>query len=224
MVVFFGGVAMLVSCGTNPASSNTPFSPAAPVVSGNTPDGSVPPLPIIAEPMHTILAGTRVVVRNTGAIRADAAAVGQTFHAVLIANVVGEDSKVAIPRGSEAMLVVRAAKGQGEEKGRSELTLDLDSVTVEGRRYRLETRDIVEQGRQGLDRNKRSAKFVGGGALLGTIVSAVPGGGKDAVIGPASGTGAGTAAQAVAHGSSISIPAESILTFQLEARVEVQPE
>jgi hypothetical protein len=140
-------------------------------------------------------------------------------------NVVGEDSKVAIPTGSEAMLVVRAATGLGEVKGRSEITLDLESVVVDGRRYRLETSDIVEQGKQGLGENKRSAKFVGGGVLLGTIVSAMPGGGKDAVIGPASGTGAaGVATQAVVRGSSIGIPAESILTFQLKARVEIQPE
>src|SRR5580658_9516657 len=129
-----------------PTSPNTPFSPAAPVVSGNTPDGSVPPPPIIPEPVHTIRSGTSVTVRTTGTISADAAAVGQTFHAVLIGNVLGDDSKVAIPRGSEAMLVVTAMRSQGDVQGRPELTLDLDSVTVDSRRYQLKTDDIVEQG------------------------------------------------------------------------------
>jgi hypothetical protein len=215
--ICFGGVAMLAGCGTN--SQNEPFSPAAPVVSGNTPDGGVPRLPVIPEPMHTIRGGTSVTVRTTGTISSGAPAAGQTFHAVLIGNVLSDDSKVAIPRGSEATLVVKAVNGQGEIHGR--LSLDLDSVTVDGRRYRLETDDIVEQGRQGPDENKRSVKFAGG-ALTGTIISAVAGGGKDAVIGPAS--GAGVAPQPVVRGSSISIPADSILTFRLESRVEVQPE
>ena len=142
-----------------PTKPNIPFSPGAPVVSGSSPDGRAAQTPVIPEPMHTIRSGTRATVLTTGAILADTAGVGQRFHAVIVGNVVGEDGKVAIPNGSEAMLEVRAVNAQG----RSELTLDLDSITVDGRPYQLKTNDIV-------DESKRAP----GGALRGTIVSVAP--------------------------------------------------
>jgi hypothetical protein len=129
---------------------------------------------------------------------------------------------MAIPKGSAATLIVRAVEGQGKMQGQSELALDMDSVRVAGRRYKLETTDVLEKGKQGLGKNKRTAKFVGGGAVLGTIIGAVAGGGKGAAIGALSGAGAGTVTQAVTRGKGISVPAETLLTFRLEAPVRIK--
>jgi hypothetical protein len=119
-------------------------------------------------------------------------------------------------------LIVRSVEGQGKLQGQSELALDMDSVRVAGRRYKLETTDVLEKGKQGLGKNKRTAKFVGGGAVLGTIIGAVAGGGKGAAIGALSGAGAGTVTQAVTRGKGISVPAETLLTFRLEAPVRIK--
>jgi hypothetical protein len=132
--------------------------------------------------------------------------------------------RVVIPRGSAASLVVRSVHAQGKVEGESELALDLASVTIEGRRYRIDAADIVEKGKEGVGANSRTAKFVGGGAVLGTILGAVAGGGRGAAIGAVSGAAAGTATQTVTRGKGVRVPAETILTFRLEAPVRVTSE
>jgi hypothetical protein len=127
-----------------------------------------------------------------------------------------------VARGSDAMLVVRASQAQGKIEGQSELVLDLASVTVRGRHYNLETVDIVEKGKEGLGKNKRSAEFTGGGAVLGTIIGAVAGGGKGAAIGAAAGGSAGVATQTLTRGKSVSVPSETIMSFRLEAPVHIR--
>jgi outer membrane lipoprotein SlyB len=62
---------------------------------------------------------------------------------------------------------------------------------------------------------------VGGGAALGAIIGAIAGGGKGAAIGAASGAGAGAGTQIFTRGS-VKVPAESVLTFQLEAPLRLE--
>ncbi len=176
-------------------------------------------------PIHyaSVPAGTRIRVRNSDAIRSDRATNGQTFPGVVTEDVIGDDGKVAIPKGADATLAIRSVRDQGKIKGQSHLTVDLDSVTVQGRQYTLETSDITRMGKQGLGKNRRSAKFIGGGAVLGTVIGAVAGGGAGAAIGAAAGGGAGFAAQTLTRGKAVRIPAESILSFSLEAATEIQP-
>src|SRR5207244_7207406 len=42
----------------------------------------------------------------------------------------------------------------------------------------------AQKGTEGLGKNKRTAEMVGGGAVLGTLIGAIAGGGKGAAIGP----------------------------------------
>ena len=191
------------STGSETASTPTPAAPA----------------PI---PERTIPANTQISVRNSDRIQAGVAEAGQEFPGVIVGDVIGTDGGIAIPKGSDAMLVVRQSVGQGKLKGQSELVLDVGSVTVGGRKYTLETSNVVEKGKQGLGKNKRSGEFVGGGAVLGTIIGAVAGGGKGAAIGAAAGAGAGVGAQAVTRGKAISIPSETVLSFQLEDPVSIR--
>ena len=56
----------------------------------------------------------------------------------------------------------------------------------------------------------------------GTIVGAVAGGGKGAAIGALSGVAAGAATQSVTRGKGVRIPAETVLSFRLEAPIRIR--
>src|SRR5438128_2121253 len=74
------------------------------------------------------------------------------------------------------------------------------------------------RGRRG---NRRTGKFVGGGAVPGTIIGVIAGGGKGAAIGAASGAVAGAGTQTLTPGKSVRVPAESVLMFRLERPLRV---
>jgi len=172
--------------------------------------------------MRTIPSGTTLRIRNNEAINSQTAETGQTYSAVVAEDVVDTEGRVAIPRGSNATLVVRAARDQGKVQGRSELVLDVGSVSVGGRSYRLETGDLVEKGREGIGTNKRTGIFTGGGTALGGIIGALAGGGKGAAIGALSGAAAGAGTQAITRGKGVSVPSETMLSFRLEAPVRIR--
>ena len=105
------------------------------------------------------------------------------------------------------------------------LSIDLESLTVNGQRYGVAA-DAASVGTSGIGgtiqngagtigANKDTATYVGGGALLGTIVGAIADGGKGAAIGAAVGAAAGAGSQIVTHGKTVKVPAESLLTFRL---------
>lgn len=196
-------------------------TPAAGAMAASGGSASTIPMPPV-EPVRTLPAASTIVVRNNSTIRAGVAQAGQTFPAVIVRDVIGSDGGVAIPKGSNATLVVRESKGQGKVKGQSEIVIDLASVEVSGKLYDLETTDIARKGKQGIGANRRSAKFIGGGAVLGTIVGAVAGGGAGAAIGAASGGAAGAGLQAVTRGKAVRIPAETVLSFKLEESVDIR--
>ena len=226
-----------VQYGDHPLGGQPPIS--APLASRNpsatlksaTPAAAAPPVmrtvPMespkrAVEESRIIPAGTILQVRNNESISSQTANAGQTFSAVVAQDVVDSNGRVAIPKGSDATLIVREAVAQGKIEGRSELVLDLGSVSAGGRSYRLETVDLVEKGKEGLGKNKRSAIFAGGGGALGGIIGAVAGGGKGAAIGALSGVAVGTAAQAVTRGKGLKVPSETLLNFKLEAPVQIR--
>ena len=137
-------------------------------------------------------------------------------------DIAGTDGRVLIPRGSNATLVVRSASGQGKLQGQSDIVVDVGSVDVNGQHYVLQTSDVARRGREGVGVNKRTGTFVGGGAALGGIIGAIAGGGKGAAIGALSGAGAGTVAQGTTRGKAVRIPSETLLSFRLEAPLDIQ--
>lgn len=136
---------------------------------------------------------------------------GQVFSGVVDQNVMDANGKIAVPKGSSAELMVKRLSD-------NQLVIDLESVTVSGQRYAVtaDSASMPSERKDGLGKNKRTGKYVGGGALLGTIIGAVAGGGKGAAIGAAAGAGAGAGAQVLTRGKSVKVPAESLLTFRLE--------
>ncbi len=203
-----------------PVSSSAAQS-SAPPVQYQAPAPVSAPLPP-EQVFRTIPAGVTIQVRNNEPINSQTAEVGQTFSGVVAREVVDDRGRVVIPRGSGATLVVRAVSDQGRLQGRSDLAVDVGAVEVDGHRYRLETSDYVEQGRQGLGTNKRTGMFLGGGAALGGIIGALAGGGKGAAIGALSGAGAGVATQGLTRGKAVRIPSETLLSFRLESPVRIR--
>jgi hypothetical protein len=146
---------------------------------------------------------------------------GQTYGAGVTQDILDAAGDVVIPRGASARVIIRSASKGGRIKGASDLVLDLDSVNIRGKRYRLDTEDYVEKGRDGVGKNKRTAIFGGTGAAAGAIIGAIAGGGKGAAIGAASGAGAGIGAEILTKGGSIKVPAESVITFKLDKPLRV---
>jgi hypothetical protein len=205
-----------------PAASAAAAAPAPSAVTASeaAPAAPAPEAPIAID--RVVPVRTRIEVRNNEAIDSKTAAPGQKYSAVVVQSVSDTRGRVIIPHGSAATLVVRSVRDQGKVEGQSELALDIESVAVGGRRYRVETTDIVEKGKPGVGANGRTGKFVGGGAVLGTLLGAVAGGGRGAAIGALSGAAAGTATQAVTRGHGVRVPAETLMTFRLEAPIHVR--
>jgi len=152
-------------------------------------------------------AGTTIKVRTNEAIKTSDE--GQTFSGVVDQDVMGKNGKVVIPKGSHAALVVKRMANK-------DVALDLDSVTVNGQRYGVQTENVIStKEKQGVGANKRTGKYVGGGAAVGAIIGAIAGGGKGAAIGAGVGAGAGAGAQILTKGKSVNVPAESLLTYRL---------
>jgi hypothetical protein len=112
----------------------------------------------------------------------------------------------------------------GGVTGSSEITLDVQSITVNGRRYNITTADFKQKGNSGIGANKRSAEMIGGGAVIGTIIGAIAGRGKGAAIGAAVGAAGGAGAQVLTKGKQVIIPAETVLKFRLDQAVTLAPE
>lgn len=169
-------------------------------------------LPIAAQPRRVtrIEAGTQVVVRTNEYIQSDRRE-ERIFTGTVQKGVRGGNGRVGIPRGSQVELIVRTARD-------NDLILDLEAVYVGGQRYSLDAdAERIESGRrEGIGGNRRTAEHVGGGALLGTIIGAIAGGRKGAAIGAAAGAAAGAGTQMATRGRRIQVPAESVITFQID--------
>jgi len=161
---------------------------------------------------QTLCQGTEIKVRTDSAIPAKPPA-NADYSASVSADVTDSSGRVVIPRGSHARLV---AEQNGDDR-----TLDLRSVTVNGKVYEL-TAPGKSSTPGGLGANKRTAKYVGGGAVIGTVLGALLGGGKGAAIGAIVG-GAGGAGAQVYTGRKKEIPAETELSYKLAQELEMQP-
>ena len=154
--------------------------------------------------------GTQIEVRTDQSIRVKDKNDGRVYTATVSRDVFDQDGKLAIPRGAQAELVVR-------DIGNHEIALDMDALVVHDHRYLIDAQgDTTANAKDGVGKNKRTAKFLGGGAVVGSIIGAIAGGGKGAAIGAAAGAAAGAGAQTVTRGRSVDVPVESLLTFRLE--------
>ncbi len=167
---------------------------------------------------QTLNSGTEIKVRTDTAINAQTAAAGQSYAATISQDVTDSNGNVVVPRGSRARLKTVST-------GDNQISLALSSLTANGQRYYLNTNSTEAESttaKQGVGKNTRTAKYVGGGALAGTLIGAIAGGGKGAAIGALAGGAAGAGAQTLTKGKKLDIPAESELTFRLDQPVTLR--
>jgi hypothetical protein len=166
-------------------------------------------------------AGTELVVRTVETIDSRNAGANQTFSALVEQQVTDASGRVIIPEGSSAQLMIRQISSGGTT-GSPEMVLDVQSITIAGRRYLVSTTDMTLDSDTGIGRNKRTAEAVGGGAALGGIIGAIAGGGKGAAIGVLVGGAGGAGAQVLTRGRDVQVPSESVLKFRLDRPVMLQ--
>jgi hypothetical protein len=167
-------------------------------------------------------AGAELPVRTEETIDSSEAVEGQVYAAEIVKDINDADGAVVIPKGSNAQIVIRSASKGGRFKGASDLLLDLQSVSVGGKKYLVDTAEVQKKGRDGVGANKRTAIYTGTGAAVGAIIGAIAGGGRGAAIGAGSGAGAGVLTQILTKGSAIKVPAETTLTFKLDSALKIQ--
>ena len=166
---------------------------------------------VLAEP---IPAGTEVAVRSDQTVNVRDAD-GRIYAGHVARDIFAPDGRIVIPRGAPAELIVRRL-------GSRDFAIDLESVTVDGRRYAVDSSDAERIRRRG--EGRRTGEYAGGGAVVGSILGAIVGGGKGAAIGAAAGGAAGASAAVMTRGERVFIPAESILTFRVERPLDIRPD
>jgi hypothetical protein len=203
----------------NPSSDtySRASAPPPPAPPSRPPDTYGAP-PRNAPPALEVPAGTQLVVRLIDSVNSERDRLGQTFRASLDQPVI-VNGQTAIPRGADVIATLIDAQKSGKIQGRTLLTLDLKTITVNGRSYDIVTTGVAESSGS---RGERSAKVIGGAAALGAIIGAAASGGKGAAIGAGSGAAVGTAAQVATSGQKVNVPAETRLTFTLQNPIDLQ--
>ena len=178
-------------------------------------DAPPAPTPVAAAKPVEIPSGTSITVRMIDDIDSQRDRAGQTFRASVEEPVMVNGDTV-VPRGADVVIKLVDDKESGKLTGKTELTLDVVSVQVNGRMVDIDTQEITSASES---RTGKTAKVVGGTAALGAIIGAIAGGGKGAAIGAASGAAAGGAVQVLTKGQRVKVPSESRLTFTLQQPV-----
>jgi len=199
----------------NLQAQNTP--PPAP----EPPAQPEPPQPPPPPPQKvTVPAGTQLSVRLNDPLDSERNQVGDAFHGSLSAPIV-IDGETVIPSGADVVGRVVNVQSAGRFAGQSLLTLELTSLTVNGKTYNLQTN---QWSRSGKGEGKNTATKVGVGTVAGAVLGGLIGGGKGAAIGAASGAGAGTGVAAAKKGEQIKLGAEAVLNFQTINTLVVMPQ
>ena len=165
-------------------------------------------------------AQAQLAIRTNQTINATSADVGKTYSAEVARTIEDQNGTVLVPKGAPVALTIVSTKNP--TMGEYQAQLALHSITINGHRYLVKTNTVSEQGTGGLGKNKKTAEMVGGGALLGTVIGAVAGGGKGAAIGAVLGGAGGAGAQVLTKGKQVKVPAETVLTFQLSQPIQLR--
>jgi hypothetical protein len=181
------------------------------------------PPPAAAGPAKVIPVGTEITIRTDDSINARDSGTGQLYSATISQDVFDAMNNVAIPAGTPAKLVVRDI-GTGGAVHSADLVLDLFSISINGKEYRVDSSDVNINSKRGVGANKRTAEYGGGGAAIGALFGGIFGGGKGAGIGAAAGAGSGLLTQIFTRGKQVQVPAETSLMFRLDQTLVLKPQ
>ncbi|HTS04555.1 MAG TPA: BON domain-containing protein [Candidatus Eisenbacteria bacterium] len=197
------------------AQQTSPVPVAGPLVEAVEREPLPPPPP---PPPVVVPVGTVLTVRLGQAVGSKISQVGTAFTGS-VSTPITIDGKMAIPAGSSITGTVTDAKKAGRFKGGAVLSLQLDSVTVKGHQYNIQTGSFDQTS---TGKGKRTAVAIGGGTGAGAAIGGIAGGGKGAAIGALVGATAGTVGAATGN-RDIQLPAESALSFQLAQPLTLKP-
>jgi len=128
------------------------------------------------------------------------------------------DGDTLIPRGADVVAKLVDDKQSGKLTGKTVLTLDLESVVLNGRTVDVQTQEITQESES---RTRQTATRSGGGAALGAIIGAIAGGGRGAAVGAVTGGAAGGAVQVLTKGQRVRVPSETRLTFTIQQPMQL---
>jgi hypothetical protein len=172
---------------------------------------------LIAKTDRKLPPGTEITIRLIDSIDSEKNDEGDEFRASLDEPVRLGDTEVA-PRGADARIRLVNEKESGKLTGRTELSLQLLSFTVDGNVVPVNTTSVTEGSRSRGARTAKSAAAVG---AIGAIIGAIAGGGKGAAIGAGAGAAAGAGSQVFMKGQRLRIPSETVLTFTTQGTVNL---
>lgn len=198
----------------NDTSSSS--KPTAPPTSGK-PNGAVNP-PVASQPNTIITVGTPIRVITSSIISTDNAATGDLFTAILNEDITNSDRVIA-RRGSIVKGVVAESDPGGRVKGVASISLKLTSlILADGREVSILTNEHTVAAASSV--GKDVAK-TGIGAGIGAAIGAIAGGARGAAIGGAIGGAAGAGTSLATRGDPAVITAETPITFNLTAPLNV---
>ena len=161
--------------------------------------------------------GSQISVRLIESVDSERNQEGDEFRASLEDPItLGND--VVVQKGADARVRLVAEQESGKYSGRAGLTLQLVSITSEGKTIPVNTSDVSEYSGSRGARTAKSAAAVG---AIGAVIGAIAGGGKGAAIGAGAGAAAGAGAQTVMKGQQVRIPSETVLTFTTQKTVQL---
>ena len=163
-------------------------------------------------------AGTELQVRLGQSVGSAGSDVGQKFDGTLHTPLVLEN-KVVVPKGAVVKGHVTRAVASGHLRTPARLSVTLDTLEWDGKSYAINTSTVSRSARS---HNKRNLALIGGGSGAGALIGGLAGGGKGALIGAGAGAAAGTAGAYATGKKNVVLPAESLLTFRLQAPVKVK--
>jgi len=167
----------------------------------------------------TLPQGTALKVRLIPTLSTETHKGGETFEATLAEPLV-VGGQTVVPRGASVTGKVVESDAGGRVKGVAHIAVQMTSLAVNGGRQVSVVTDTVSH-EANTTKGKDAAK-VGIGSGVGAAIGAIAGGGKGAAIGAAAGGAAGTGVVLATRGEAAVLPSESVLTFTLQAPVQIQ--
>ena len=153
--------------------------------------------------------GSQISVRLIDPVDSDRNKEGDEFRASLEDPItLGND--VVVQKGADARVRLVNEQESGKFQGRAALTVQLISITTDGKTVPVNSSDVSEYSGSRGARTAKSAAAVG---AVGAIIGAIAGGGKGAAI--------GAGAQTVMKGQQVKIPSETVLTFTTQKPVQL---
>ena len=190
-----------------------PAPPAAPERRELRTDRTPPPSAHGTE----IPAGASLTIRMIDPVDSRIDRLGQTYRASLDEPIMIAGD-VVVPRGVDVVAKLVDDKQSGRATGTTVLTLDLESITIDGRNIPLATEEVT---RSSGSRTRKTGVAAGGLGVLGAVIGGIAGGGKGAAIGAVSGAGAGAAGSVLMKGEQVKIPSETRLSFTLQQPLKI---